>query len=189
VTPTSIHSVRGPAESETRREPCCIALELSIEGVSNGPHPGPLSIGGRHTAMFPDRSLLTAAKPTPPITSVIHTKLASRSPWRTRVTQTKERDQGSSGLKKLDRSDGIAIGGINWHLLKGPLDGGEPGARGVNLVGARHDESAKEQWELNVVQERREQQRGRPAHYILRRGMSTAVPSLTAASHASLQAN
>lgn len=134
--------------------------------------------------MFPDRSLLTAAKPTPPITSVIHTELASRSPCRVRVTQTKERDQGSSGLEELDSRDGIAIGGINWYLLKGPLDGGEPGARGVNLVGARHDKSAKEQWELNVVQERREQQRGKPAHF-LRRGMSTAVPSLTAASHAS----
>jgi hypothetical protein len=150
-TPTSIHSVRGPAESETRREPCCIALELSVKGVSNYSHPGlsvsrsPLSIDGQHTAMFPDRSLLTAAKPTPPITSVIHKELASRSPCRTRVTQTKERDQGSSGLEEFNSRDGVAIGGINWHLLKGPRDGGEPGARGVNLVGARHDEYAKEQ--------------------------------------------
>lgn len=92
--------------------------------------------------MFPDRSLLTAAKPTPPITSTIQPNSVPSFACRVRVRQTEQSDQGTSGLEEFLRRDSVAIGGVNWHLLEGSLDGAEPGARGMNFVGARHGYNA-----------------------------------------------
>jgi hypothetical protein len=127
--------------------------------------------------MFPDRSLLTAAKPTPPITSAFHPASVSKSPCRIRVTRTKQRNQGTSGLEEFHSRDSVAIGGINWHLLEGSLDGAEPGARGVDFVCARHSENANmEQWEQ--LQCRKEEATKGQDQPTSRRGiMSTVVPS------------
>jgi hypothetical protein len=64
------------------------------------------------------------------------------------VTQTEQSDQATSGLEEFHSRDSVAIGGINWHLLEGTLNLAEPGARGVDFVGARHGLNANmEQWE------------------------------------------
>lgn len=128
----SIRSGRETAESETRRELPRACPVLSIEDI----RAALIGVRGGSTDLDVAQQIVLDRSESRRAKDIYQRRvLVSKINYAglSIVLLTKKAHQGLGGLEELSGRDGVVIGGVNWDVREGLLDGVEPGTSSGNL--------------------------------------------------------